>query len=134
MFLRDNLPGFDGSGGGRMRASYVGSNTAVRSTHYSVADGALGFAIADGRGGRRHMSGKGSFLDGAKYFSFPWWGLGLGLGEMGLGGSKPWRMWELAIVGRRVDPWPAGCLFQRQPDAAGFGKRGKRVGRFQDVG
>jgi len=49
MFLRDNLPGFDGSGGGRMRASYVGSNTAVRSTHYSVADGALGFAIADGR-------------------------------------------------------------------------------------
>jgi hypothetical protein len=43
-------------------------------------------------------------------------------------------MREFLAVRVEGGAWPAGCLFIRQPDATGFGKLGRRVGSFQEVG
>jgi hypothetical protein len=43
-------------------------------------------------------------------------------------------MWEFLAVLVEGVAWPAGCLVPRQPDAAGFGKLGNKVGSFQELG
>ena len=60
--------------------------------------------------------GKGSFLDGAKYFSLGVCGSGRYWGELGRVGAKPWRMCGLAVLRSMPVAWPAGCLFTGQPD------------------
>ena|ERR1035437_635213 len=57
------------------------------------------------------VTGTGSFLDGAKYFSSLLFGSRFLPGELGWVGAKPWWMQEFLIVGSGRGTWPAGCLF-----------------------